>query len=256
MPYTTVGEDRIFYTYHRGTAAQAPHVILVHGSGGNHQLWGYAVRSLESATTYAVDLPGHGRSGGMGRKSIPDYAAFLLGFMQALGLPRAVIGGHSMGGAIAQEMALRYPQHVSALILVGTGARLRVLPQILEGTLSGFEQTVELICGYAYSPRAPREMLRQGQRQMLQVSPQTVHDDFVACNAFDVMDRVGEVRSPTLILCGTDDALTPPKYSSFLADRIVGARLELIEGAGHMVMIERPDRVAEAIMSALASWHL
>jgi pimeloyl-ACP methyl ester carboxylesterase len=180
----------------------------------------------------------------------------VIGFMEALGLSKAVIGGHSMGGAIAQEMALSYPQQVLGLVLVGTGARLRVLPTILEGTLADFEKTVELICGYAYSPRAPRELVRQGQNQMLQVSPQTVHGDFAASNAFDVMGRLGEIHCPTLIICGADDALTPPKYSSFLAERIGGARLEIIAGAGHMVMIENPDRVAEAISAALATWHL
>ena len=256
MPYTTVGKEQVFYTCRRGSAAQAPHVIWVHGSGGSHQVWGYALRSLDSATSYAVDLPGHGRSGGTGRSSISNYAAFVIGFMEALGLSKAVIGGHSMGGAIAQQMALDYPQHISGLFLVGTGARLRILPAILEGTLSSFEQTVELICGYAYSLRAPRELVRQGQSQMLQLSPQTVHGDLLACNAFDVMDRLGEIHCPTLIICGTDDALTPVKYSSFLAERIEGARLGIVAGAGHMVMLENPDRVAQAISAALAAWQL
>ncbi|MBM4430892.1 MAG: alpha/beta hydrolase [Chloroflexi bacterium] len=255
MPYTTVGEERVFYTYHRGSTPQAPQVILVHGSGGSHRLWGSTVRRLGPVAAYAIDLPGHGRSGGTGCRTVPDYAAFLLGFMEAIGLPRAVIGGHSLGGAIALEMALRHPQRVSGLVLVGTGARLRVLPAILEGTLSSFEQTVELICGYAYSPHTSRELVHQGQQQMLHVTPQTLHGDFAACNAFDVMDRLEEIRCPTLVVCGTDDVLTPPKYSSFLAERIEGARLEIIERAGHMVMIENPGRVAQAITEALANWQ-
>jgi len=151
-------------------------------------------------------------------------------------------------------VALNYPQRVAGLVLVGTGARLRVLPQILEGTLNDFENTVELICRYAYSPQAPRELVYRGQQQMAQVVPQTIHDDFVACNTFDIMERLGEIRCPTLILCGTEDALTPPKYASFLAERIAGADFKPVEGAGHMVMVEKADEVAQAIASALTKW--
>jgi len=254
MPYTTVGDERIFYAYHASADLRAPHLILVHGAGGNHQLWGYAVRRLESATIYALDLPGHGRSSGTGRRSIADYASFVVGFMDALRLEQAIVAGHSMGGATAMQMALEHPQRVSGLVLVGTGARLRVLPAILDGTLSNFEDTIKLVCEYAYSPYASSQLVRQGQRQMLKVAPQTVHDDFAACDAFDIMDRLGEIRCPTLIICGTEDTLTPPKYSTFLAERITEAELKWVEGAGHMVMIEKPNLVAAAIKSALARW--
>jgi pimeloyl-ACP methyl ester carboxylesterase len=89
---------------------------------------------------------------------------------------------------------------------------------------------------------------------MLQVAPQTIHDDFSACNAFDVTERLGEIRCPTLVICGTEDRLTPVKYATLLAERIPGAELKLIEGAGHMVMTEKPDLVAEAIEMALTRW--
>ncbi len=256
MPYTTVGEESIFYAHRASVNPKAPHLILVHGAGGSHQLWGYAIRSLGSANTYALDLPGHGRSNGTGRWSIAGYADFVLDFMDALQLEAAVVAGHSMGGATAMTMALRYPQRVAGLVLVGTGARLRVLQAILNGTLSDFEDTIQLICEYAYSPDAPRQLVRQGQRQMLDVAPQTIHDDFAACNTFDVMERLGEIHCPTLVICGTEDHLTPPKYAQYLADRIAGAELRPIEGAGHMVMIEKPDRVAELIQSALVRWAL
>jgi pimeloyl-ACP methyl ester carboxylesterase len=203
-----------------------------------------------------LDLPGHGRSGGTGRSSIADYAAFLIGFLDAQQLQRAVIAGHSMGGATAITMALQYPQRVAGVVLVGTGARLRVLPAILDGTLNDFENTIDLMCEYAYSSRTPQQLVRQGQRQMLQVPPKIIHDDFAACDAFDVMERLGEIHCPTLVICGTKDRLTPPKYSKYLVDRIANAELELIAGAGHMVMIEKPDLVAAAIGAALARWRL
>lgn len=256
MPHADVDGERIFYAHHRLPDPKAPHLILVHGAGGNHMLWGYTVRNLRTANVYAVDLPGHGRSGGAGRTSVTEYARFLRGFMDALGISRAVVAGHSMGGATAMLTALQHPDRVSGLVLVGTGARLRVLPAILDGTLSDLPGTVELICETAYAPTAPREIVRQGQRQMLQVAPQTVHDDFAACNVFDAMERLADIRCPTLVVCGTEDRLTPPKYSAFLAERIPHAELVLIEGAGHMVITEKPDLLARAIEEALAKWQV
>ena len=256
MPYVAVGSERIFYTHRTSSTPGAPHLILVHGAGGDHLHWGAAVRNLRSASVYGLDLPGHGRSGGSGCRSIDDYAAFVARFIDALRLKRVIIAGHSMGGATAMTTALNYPQQVAGLILVGTGARLRVLPKILEGTLDDFENTVELICEYAYARQAPRELVHQGQQHMRQVHPQTIHDDFAACNMFDIAQRLGEIRCPTLILCGTEDMLTPPKYATFLAERIAGAELKLVEGAGHMVMVEKAGEVAEAMSTALAKWSL
>jgi len=132
-------------------------------------------------------------------------------------------------------------------VLVGTGARLRVLPRILTGILVDFKPTVELVCRYAYAGQAPLELAQRGQEQMLTVPAQTIHDDFAACNAYDVTDRLGELRCPTRVVCGTEDALTPYKYSTFLTERIAGAKLHLVEGAGHMVMVEKGEEVAQVI---------
>ena len=91
---------------------------------------------------------------------------------------------------------------------------------------------------------------------MMQVAPQIIHDDFAACDAFDVMERLDEIHCPTLVICGTEDRMTPPKYSKYLVDGIANAELELIAGAGHMVMLEKPEPVAAAIGAALAGWKL
>ena len=256
MPYTAVGGERVFYACHRSTLLRAPHLLLVHGAGGNHQHWGSAVRNLRMANVYALDLPGHGHSSGTGLGSILDYASFIWKFLDALQIERAMIGGHSMGGAIAMQVALDRPQRVSGLVLVGTGARLRVLPAILDGILSDPASTVEFICATAYSSSTPRELVRQGQRQMLEVAPQTIHDDFAACNLFDVIGRLEEIHCPTLVVCGTEDRLTPVKYSTFLTEKIAGADLKLIEGAGHMVMTEKPEPLAQALQVALARWKI
>lgn len=256
MPYAHVAEGRIFYAYLRNSRQDAAHLILIHGAGGNHQLWGSMMRNLNAAHVYALDLPGHGRSTGTGRRSISDYASIVLHFMDVLGLERAVIAGHSMGSAMALQMALNYPQRVWGLILVGSGARLRVLPAVLDGLLSDYEGAVGLICESAYSSHAPRGLVRQGQRQMLLVPAQITYDDFAACNAFDVMPRLSEIHCPTLVICGTEDRLTPPKSAVFLTEKIAGAEIQLIDDAGHMVMTEKPELVGEAIEATLTRWQL
>jgi pimeloyl-ACP methyl ester carboxylesterase len=156
-----------------------------------------------------------------------------------------------MGGAIALDLALRHPARVSGLGLVATGARLRVAPAILDGIKQDPEATVGLICRWAFGPEAPEEMLRLGRRQMQTTAPEVLHGDFAACDAFDVLDQLTEISTPTLVLGGTRDALTPTKYAVHLRDQIAGAELHLVEGAGHMLMVERPTAVSRALAGFL-----
>ena len=227
-------------------------LVFVHGSGGDHLLWNYQRQFFEgSFNVVAVDLPGHGEAGGDGEDSIGAYAGHLLNLVRALAGDVYCLFGHSLGGAIIQEFTLLYPQYVEALVLVGTGARLRVLPEILEGIQERFEETVRSICDYAFSKKTPRDMIEKGIESMLQARPAVLYGDFAACNRFDIMDRVENIRVPTIVVCGGDDVMTPPKYAHFLVEKIEGARVEIIDGAGHMVMIEKPAEFNSRVMDFL-----
>ncbi len=254
MAYITVNDECIFYVRRGPAKPPGPAVVFSHGAGGTHRHWLPEVQAAGAVTrAYALDLPGHGRSAGRGRDTIAGYVEVIRGLLDALGLDRAVIGGHSMGGAIAQMFALTYPNRCAGLILTGTGARLRVLPAILEQMLTDFPAIVDVVGESAYGPDTPPEMLRQAHAEMLRNDPVVFHGDFVACDRFDVMDRLGEIAAPTLILCGTADRLTPPKYSQYLHEHIPNSILTLIEGAGHMVMLERPAEMNAAIVPFLQS---
>jgi pimeloyl-ACP methyl ester carboxylesterase len=243
----TVAGERTFYTLYQGDVLGKRNLVLVHGAGGSHLDWPASLRRLREANVYDLDLPGHGRSEGPGRSSIAAYRDFLLAFLDGLGLETAIVVGHSMGGAIALSFALDYPDRLAGLILVGSGARLRVAPAILTGTLSDFETTVDLICDYAFGPNATDQLKRLGRQRLLKTPPEVLHGDYSACDAFDVMERLGEVRCPTLVIGGTADRLTPPKYSVYLRDHIPRADLVLVDGAGHMVMLEKPEVVVGAV---------
>ncbi|MFO7496560.1 MAG: alpha/beta fold hydrolase [Desulfobacterales bacterium] len=239
MPFVELGAERIFYDHSPATGGRV--LLPIHGSGGDHRSWPAGLRHWPAAAVFTPDLPGHGRSTGSGRSRVSDYADVLAAFVERLALQSVVLMGHSLGGAIVQCLALRSPDWLAAIVLVGTGARLKVDPAILDGLLNDYDAALELICQSAFSPQAAPALVwkfRQGLRQTL---PAVTHGDYNACNQFDIMDRLGDIRVPTLVLAGDADKLTPPKYGAFLRDRIPGAQMAIIAGAGHMMALENPE---------------
>lgn len=228
-------------------------LVFVHGSGGSHLHWNYQRQFFQKSYNVAVvDLPGHGEASSKGEDSVEAYTKHLLHLVRSLPGDVFCLFGHSLGGAIVQMFALLYPhQHIGALALVGTGMRLRVLPEILTGIQERFEETVRLINDYAFSKKAPRDLIQRAIEAMLRTRPAVLHSDLAACDRFDIMDRAGDIRVPTLVVCGRDDLLTPPKYAHYLAEMIKDARVEIIDGAGHMVMIEQPDEFNRRVMEFL-----
>ncbi len=152
-----------------------------------------------------------------------------------------------MGGAIAQTLALTHPEVMKGLVLVGTGARLKVLPMILEGIRNNFEETVQKINQFAFSQKTPSDLIEKGVFGMQQCHREVLFGDFLACDRFNLIQEVEKIVSPTLILCGEDDQLIPVKFSQFLASRISASQLEILPGAGHMVMMESSQAFNEKI---------
>ncbi len=251
-PYTTPTTGRIWYAQNRSPVPDRPPLILIHGAGGDHLHWPPELRKIAGESVLALDLPGHGRSEGPGRGSIEDYASDVIEFLDALGLTRAVLGGHSMGGAIAQVMTLDHPERVAGLVLIGTGAKLRVAPALLDVILTDFEAVLALMADWAFGPDAPAELKELGTKAMGETEPAVLHGDFTACDLFDIRDRLAEIQVPTLVIGGTDDKMTPLRFSRYLAERISGARLEVLEGAGHMMALEQPAAVAAAVTQFLS----
>lgn len=245
MPFVNVTDQKIYYAEF---GSDGMPVVFVHGAAANHLIWGLQVRALGTiGQAIAVDLPGHGKSDLPGCTTIDAYRDVVVGLLDALELERAVIVGHSMGGAIAQTLALSHPHRVAGLALIGTGARLRVLPSILNGMLTDPEMTAELLVESSYSSNVDAGARQLALEQFLACSPQVAHDDFVACDAFDSMARVAEIQIPTLIVCGREDRMTPVKYSVYLHSQIPNTQLVLIDNAGHSVMIEQAEDVNAAL---------
>jgi 3-oxoadipate enol-lactonase len=249
MPSVATADGEIFYLK-RGTGG--PALVCIHGAGGTHAHWGYQLRDLSDiAQVYTIDLPGHGRSAPPGRSSIAGYGAALLALMDALEIERAALAGHSMGGAIGLSMALDAPKRVAGLGLVGAGGRMRVAPAILEGLSGDRLATIRTIVAYSYAPGTPEQMRRRAEASYALCDPAVYREDYLACNAFDVLARLHEIRCPAEVICGNADRMTPLKYSETLRDCIPGAVLVLVPGAGHMAPIEQPAAVSAALRELL-----
>lgn len=238
--------------YHQGSDynVDLPTLLFVHGAGGTGKNWVHQLAGIKGYNLIALDLPGHGRSEGSAAESITVYSEFVWSFAQTLELGSFVIAGHSMGGAIVLELALAYPEALKGLIIVDSGARLRVSPALLEIFSKGEHPLGNV--KYSYSFNVSRDILEKAAEEMKDVSTEVYLADFRACNEFNILDRIQNITNPSLVICGKDDQMTPVNYSEFLHKELTNSTLALITDAGHMAMLEQPDQVNRAINHFLA----
>ena len=168
-------------------------LVFLHGAGSSSLSFYYQLRHFRNSK--AIDLPGHPT--GKACESIEGYLEWVRGFNTARRYKDVILCGHSMGGAIAQLYALRYPDELKGIILIGTGARLRVRT--------------------------------------------------------DIMDEVSNIHLPTQVVCGSDDEMTPVKYSDYLGSQISEADVQVIPGGTHYVQLEKYQKVNEQIERFLGS---
>jgi pimeloyl-ACP methyl ester carboxylesterase len=240
MPEVKVGENRIHYREIKGNSIP---LIFIHGAGGDGSLWGYVMKNLRGIHSIALDLPGHGGSSGNPVERIELYADFLQEFLKILDIERCVLAGHSMGGAITLEMAVRKDSKLKGIVLVSTGAKLRVSPLVFH-SLSNLESHIDEFVDFLLKDEKLKALIRSS---LLKAGAEVLKTDFTACNGFDLMERISEIEIPALILCGDADFMTPLKYSEYMHEKIKNSRFVPFKGAGHMLMLEAPEFVAEEI---------
>ncbi|MCO5183731.1 MAG: alpha/beta hydrolase [Anaerolineae bacterium] len=250
MPTVTLAEQSLFYAVRPVQNASAS-VVLLHGAGGSHLDWPGELRLLPGATVYALDLPGHGKSAEPGFQSVDQYATVVIDFITTLDLHNVFLIGHSMGGAIAQTVALTHPTWLRGLVLIGTGARLLVSDLILNQTLEQFEQVTAFIAQYGWARNTEPAVVQRSRERLLTVPPAIVYGDFVACSRFDVRDRLAEIDVPALVISAEKDKMMPAKFGRTLADGIPNAIYVEVPGAGHYMQLEQPQFISEQVQTFL-----
>lgn len=246
MPFIETRRGELYYKDYRQEKVADP-LLLIHGAGGIYLDWPIQLRKQ----AIVFDLKGHGRSPAPARRTIEEYAADVTALIEALELKNLIVAGHSMGGAIALSLALDYPERLKALILVGTAAKFHVNPALIEGLGKNPQETAELIVKWEWSKNTPDSIRQQSIKRLLETPAEITQGDYIACNAFDVRERLGEIRLPTLVLFGAEDRMIPPEDSKFLAEHIPNAELSLIEGGSHMFHLEQGELVTERIKAWL-----
>ena len=220
--------------------------VFVHGAGCSQAVFAAQIAAFPESS--ALDLPGHFCAGEPA--SIGELSDFICGTFAHCDPDTVGLCGHSMGAAVALDIALRRPPWLTALVVLGAGARLRVAPAILNGLETDFERTASELAEQYYFANAKPAWVDARLEEMRALGPQ-VSRDFQACNAFDVLERLGEISIPLLAITGEYDKMTPPKYAAALADRVPGGQARIVPGAGHFVMVERPEETNAAIRSFL-----
>lgn len=242
MPIAATSRGGLYFADHRN--AKSPPLLLIHGAAGTHLDWSMPLRK---AGSIAVDLNGHGKSPGYGRETIAEYAEDMIALLDALDIPMAFVCGHSMGGAVALTMALEHPERLRGAVLISTGARLRVHPDILSQAESNPAAVAEILFSWLWAAETAEAVRARGRALFLAQKPSVIARDYLACDAFDVRASLHHIKTPVLVLCGTADAMTPVKYSQALAQGIAGAVLHLFEGAGHNLQLEQADAVTDEV---------
>ncbi len=223
-------------------------LVFIHGAGESRHLWDAQVEGLKGrANTVALDLPAHGESAGSARQRVEEYAAAAADFIAAIQAPAPVPCGLSMGGAITQQLLLDHPDRFRAGIIVSSGARLRVLPSIFDLIATDMAGYLSMVDRLGFSPQTAEPVKRAFLSDSLRARPEVAAGDFRACDRFDVMARLADIRVPVLVVSAEDDQLTPPKYAAFLERHIPGSRRVHILDAGHFVPIEKPRELNAAI---------
>ena len=228
-------------------------IVFIHGSGDSAGVWRLQLEYFGTDRAFAIDLPGHGRRADSlpEEVSVMDYARSAHEIIfDELHLNHPVIAGHSLGGAIALAMGLQHGSKLGGLILIGTGARLRVHPDLLKGAKERPQQANLQLQQLAIAATTNPSISASPPDEQAKTEPNMLYRDLSACNIFDVMPRLTEIHLPTLIICGDEDRLTPVKYSEYLHNHIAGSTLRIIPQAGHYVFREQP----EAVNSAIEEW--
>ncbi len=258
MEIDVAGTSIFAATGGRAFAAAQPTCVFLHGAGMDHTVWMLQARwfAHHGRNVLAVDLPGHGRSGGAPLATIAAMADFVVGLIDAVGAAKASLIGHSMGALVALHAAAHSPARVASLALLGVAATMPVHPKLLAAAAANDPAAAAMIVDWGFGAhaqlggaQAPGAWMTGGGAQLLaRAKPGALAADLAACNAYlEAPAAAAAVACPTLFLLGAQDRMTPPKAAQSLVAAVEHATAKTLPATGHMLMVERPDDVLDAL---------
>src|SRR6202051_5381549 len=258
MQLSVNGIDTFVATGGREFDSSQPTIVLLHGAGFDHSTWALHSRwfAHHGFGVLAPDLPGHGRSPGAPLASIAEMADWIAALLDAAGAAKARLGGHSMGSLIALEPAARPPAKVTALSLIGTAATMTVGPDLLKAAEANDHDAVDMVSiwGLGYQAAlggslAPGLWMHSGAQRVLEnCRPGVLFTDMSACNAYqNALPAAAKITVPATLILGERDMMTPARAGKTLAAALPNSRTVVLPGAGHMMMVERPDELLAAL---------
>lgn len=256
------------YTGGKSFDAAKPTAIFIHGVLCDHSVWALQSRYMANHgwNVLAIDLPGHCRSGGEAPRSVEDAAAFIGRLMDAAGLEKAALIGHSWGSLIAMEAAARLKQRISHLVLVGTAFPMKVSPALLDSALNTPEKAIAMVNTFSRATLSPPggagswvygAGMALGRRVLASnADTNLLHAGFVACDRYAGGEAaMAGITAPVLFVLGEQDQMTSPRAARGLVDAAQAAgrqvKVQMIPN-GHNQMTESPDETLFAIRDFLA----
>jgi pimeloyl-ACP methyl ester carboxylesterase len=258
MQLSVNGSDTFVATGGREFDASLPTIVLLHGAGFDHTTWALHSRwfAHHGFGVLAPDLPGHGRSPGAPLRTIAEMADWTSALLDAAGVASTKLVGHSMGSLIALETAARHPTKVTALSLIGTAATMTVGPDLLKAAEANDHSAIDMVSiwGLGYQAElggslAPGLWMHYGAERVLErCRPGVLFNDLSACNAYQTaLAAAARVTVPATLILGERDMMTPARAGKALAAALPNSRTVVLSGAGHMMMVERPDELLAAL---------
>lgn len=225
-------------------------LIFIHGSGCSKNVWDQQLSFFDGSI--ALDLPG--RPSGEPLESATELAQWLIDYITDHALENVVLVGHSLGAAVVMQSALLNDRNIKGIVLIGSGARLKVIPQLITSLSALADQSASIPDSFLQANQHIPEPFKTNINEAIKKNGARIMlNDFKVCDKFDVMDQLASLHLPVKIIVGEKDIMTPVKYASFLHERIDQSELMVIEGGTHMVFAEKAALVNEQIEAFIAS---
>ncbi|HET9823619.1 MAG TPA: alpha/beta hydrolase [Burkholderiaceae bacterium] len=266
MRLTVHGREAYAYTGGKPFDATLPTVVFIHGAVNDHTVWTLLARwcAHHGWSVLAVDLPGHMRSAGPALRSVEALADWVLALMEAAGVQRAALVGHSLGSLVALEAAARAPHRATRLLMIATCVPMPVPQALLDLSTQNVRAAIDRVVTFSFSTLAakpsypgPGVWLRPAARQLMRLvqdgsgDPMLFHTDFSACNDYQGgFAAAARVTCPAHLLLAEGDRMTLPRAAREVAAAL-RATLHTVPG-GHFLMQEQPDGALAALRAALA----